>query len=199
MNGLHTGSENLIMNKCTAPIVHKNIKMKERFILCIYRISEIRPELFSVCSQQCIIMDDGCWDCAEDFKGFIHGGSGSLDAKRRGNSSSLNFEVGAIIFPASSKTFKLSETFWTWQINFRIIPALLVWSSGILASAMVFVIERLNRRHGKQPGQRTNVPGIKQKATLSQNWMHQWKVKIQRNRLWFHKCFCVPSHHLVIS
>ena len=67
----------------------------------------------------------------------------------------------------------LNSLLLTRDINFRIIPALLVWSSGILVSAMVFVIERFNKHHGKQPRQRTNVPGIKQKATLSQNWMHQ--------------------------
>ena len=67
----------------------------------------------------------------------------------------------------------LNSLLLTRDINFRIIPALLVWSSGILVSAMVFVIERFNRRQRKQSGQRTNVPGIKQQATLSQNWMHK--------------------------
>ena len=38
MNGLHTGSEKLIMNKCTSPIISRKSKLKERLIFSILKV-----------------------------------------------------------------------------------------------------------------------------------------------------------------
>ena len=89
-------------------------------------------------------MDEGRWYHAEDLEGRIKGGSGPSETERRGNQSIINFEACFMTLSDERRVNVINDSKYS-----RIIPALLVWCSGIIVAAITFFTEQLKNRRGK--------------------------------------------------
>lgn len=111
-------------------------------------------------------MDDGHWYYPKDFEGLTEGRLSSTTTKSKGSPTTFNFEVCPAVFSISVDVK---------GHNFRITPALTVWSTGVLISLVIFTVEQFLDRNGKirgQPGQNAsrnedNQHYTRQNATIS--------------------------------
>ena len=107
----------------------------------------IKQTIFSVCLQQNVVVDDGHWCYPKDLQGLSQGRFCSATTKSKGTPATFNFEVRVAVFQISVDMKRH---------NFRLTPALTVWSVGALISMVIFTIEQFLNREGKfrrQPGQ----------------------------------------------